>query len=328
MVLVMRLADAIAFCFDRKDDGTLKTVLIDEGVYNEKVVVGRISPTTFVGITSEPKDSSSNQVMIQQHSYVNQSDPNDHQNNCDAVVLGVGTGSPIGSSDFKAYNIDFVQRQYQNGKEITQYQFGPAAALCVQNSNASFYGCEFSSYQDTLFVGTGAQAFFFKSVVRGMTDYLYGSGKAWFEQVRLLNRACGGAITAWRGDASDSMVGVYVSNSAIDTAEDASTLKSMTGKCYLGRPWNVQSHSVYLNTSMSDIVANAGFRIWSQSDPRFQKGETRFAEYGSSGPGGNLSGRNTQLETILSQSQASAITYNSVFGGDCSWIDSTAVRNW
>lgn len=61
--------------------------------------------------------------------------------NCDAVVLGVGTGSAIGSSDFKAYNIDFVQRQYFDGQEVTQYQLGPAAALCVQSSNASFYGC-------------------------------------------------------------------------------------------------------------------------------------------------------------------------------------------
>lgn len=258
---------------------------------------------------------------------MNQSDPLDHKSNCDAVVLSVGAGTSAGSCNFRAYNIDFTQRQFQNGQEITQTQLGPAAALCVLNSNASFYSCGFSSYQDTLYVGTASQAFFFKSIIKGMTDQLYGSGKAWFERVHLLSRACGGGITAWRGDPDDPSVGVYVANSNIDRSPDASTLKPMEGKCHLGRPWNVFSHAVYLNTSMSGIVADEGFKVWSKADDHFEVGKTRFAEYGSSGPGGNVAGRNTTLETILSDKQAKQITYKKVFGGDISWIDTAPLKS-
>lgn len=87
------------------------------------------------------RNPESNRVQVWQSSYVNQSDPNSTLNNCDAVVLGVGTGRAMGNSDFKAYNLDFVQRQFYQGQEVTEYQLGPSAALCVQHSNASFYGC-------------------------------------------------------------------------------------------------------------------------------------------------------------------------------------------
>ncbi|CBQ73920.1 conserved hypothetical protein [Sporisorium reilianum SRZ2] len=310
------------------DDGSTRTVLIDEGMYYEKVVVSRISPTIFAGITPNVRDPLANRVRMWQSSYVNQSDAHSTLRNCDAVVLGVGTGAPVGSADFKAYNIDFVQRQFFEGQEVTQYQLGPAAALCVQRSNASFYGCGFASYQDTLYVGDGAQAFFFASVVRGMTDQLYGSGKAWFERVKLLSRACGGGITAWRGDPADPSVGVYVSNSHIDRSDDASTLKNLTARCHLGRPWNVYSHATYLNTTMSDIVNPDGFRVWGQFQSNFDPKLTRFAEYASSGPGGNLELRNTTLERILTEHEAKQITFKRVFGGDTHWIDAKPVQQW
>lgn len=288
-----------------------------------------MSPTILAGITSNVNDASANRVRIWQSSYVNQSDPSSKLHNCDAVVLGVGTGSAWASRDFKAYNIDFVQRQYLEHQLVTQYQLGPSAALCVQASNASFYGCSFDSHQDTIYVGSRAQAFFSRSIVRGMTDQLYGSGKAWFERATLLSRACGGGITAWRGDANspdDDQVGVYISNSIIDRSADASTLKPLTDKCHLGRPWDAHAHAVYLNTWMGTIVAQAGFKVWSKSQPNFVQAVTRFAEYNSSGPGGDMVKRNMTLEHILTQHEAKQITYRGVFGGAPRWIDEKRVE--
>ncbi|GAK65546.1 pectin lyase-like protein [Moesziomyces antarcticus] len=309
------------------DNGNTGTVLIDQGQYHEKVVVTRVSPTVMLGVTPDISSADSNRVQVWQSSYVNQSDVTSVLHNCDATVLGVGNGGAIGNSNFKAYNIDFAQRQFFNGQEVTEYQLGPAAALCVQSSNASFYGCGFSSYQDTIYVGADSQAFFFKSIVKGMTDQLYGSGKAWFEKCKLLSRACGGGITAWRGDPTDPLVGVYISNSIIAQSPDASKAKPMVGRCHLGRPWNVYSHAVYLNTFMSDIVADAGFRIWSQATPNFAPKLTRFAEHGSSGPGGNARVRDTTLETILSDTAAAKITIHKVFGGSTPWIDLATIKN-
>lgn len=161
-----------------------------------------------------------------------------------------------------------------------------------------------------------------------MTDQLYGSGKAWFERVSLLSRACGGGITAWRGDPEDPLVGVYISNSNIDRSPDASTRKDMEKHCYLGRPWNVYSHATYLSTYMSSIIADAGFKVWSKLQSNFDSRLTRFAEYNSTGPGANMSKRDYTLERILSAKEAKSITYKNVFGGSTPWIDSKTVQQW
>ncbi|TKY84587.1 hypothetical protein EX895_006489 [Sporisorium graminicola] len=161
-----------------------------------------------------------------------------------------------------------------------------------------------------------------------MTDQLYGSGKAWFEHVKLLSRACGGGITAWRSDPRDPNAGVYISNSEIDRSYDASTLKDLTVRCHLGRPWDVRSHTTYLNTSMSDIIAPAGFKFWGKSQSNFDPTLTRFADYASSGPGGDLSMRNLTLEHILTEHEAKRITYRKVFGGSTPWIDSKPFQQW
>lgn len=161
-----------------------------------------------------------------------------------------------------------------------------------------------------------------------MTDQLYGQGKAWLEQVSLLSRGCGGGITAWRGDPVDPLVGVYISNSNINRSPDASTLKPMEKACYLGRPWNVYSHSTYLNTYMSNIIADAGFKVWSKRQSNFDPRLTRFAEYRSSGPGGYMGNRDYTLERALTDKEAKGITYKKVFGGSTPWIDSKTMKNW
>jgi hypothetical protein len=59
-----------------------------------------------------------------------------------------------------------------NGVEHKTSDTGPSAALFVAYANASFYGCTFASYQDTLYVGRNGSAVFFGGEVRGSTDYV------------------------------------------------------------------------------------------------------------------------------------------------------------
>jgi hypothetical protein len=74
-----------------------------------------------------------------------------------------------------------MSRHFQtvNGVEYKKGDTGPSAAVFVAYANASFYSCSFASYQDTLYVGRNASAFFYGGEVRGSTDYLYGFGTAW-----------------------------------------------------------------------------------------------------------------------------------------------------
>lgn len=324
-------------------DGSAPTVLIDTGVYHEKVVIKRKNPLVFLvspmlygvddevtanailsmqGVTGTPSNPSANGVVIWQSTFVNQNDPSDRKANCDAVTLGVGaTDGGTGNTDFKAYNINFVQKQIRNGQEVTQEQLGPSAALCVLNSRASFYSCGFSSYQDTVFVGAGSQALFFRSIVKGMTDQLYGEGRLWVEKCLLLSRACGGGITAWRGKPGDSKAGVYISNSRIDKSPDAQTLRPMQGKCHLGRPWNAFAQSVYLNTYMTDIVAPEGFKTWNKQQSNFDLKTTHFYEFNSSGPGATPKQRDRSVQHLLTANQAAAYTYQRVLDSTADWID-------
>ena len=67
-----------------------------------------------------------------------------------------------GCTDFRSYNINWENR-------ATNESIGPALALGVAFANASFYGCAFRSWQDTVFVGKNASVVFSKSEVRGRT---------------------------------------------------------------------------------------------------------------------------------------------------------------
>lgn len=67
-----------------------------------------------------------------------------------ATLTGSGTtgfpvpeGTPFGTRDFRAYNIDFRN-------EFVPYSDGPALALGVSSANAGFYSCGFYSWQDTV----------------------------------------------------------------------------------------------------------------------------------------------------------------------------------
>ncbi|OZJ06603.1 hypothetical protein BZG36_00439 [Bifiguratus adelaidae] len=114
-----------------------------------------------------------------------------------AALIGAGFyGAPIvndtfGSPDFKAYNLN-VENRYAN------YSTGQALALDVSYANASFYGCAFRPYQDTVYVGRFGSAYFQGCEIAGQTDYIFGFGTAWIENSTIASRGADGGITAWK----------------------------------------------------------------------------------------------------------------------------------
>jgi hypothetical protein len=55
----------------------------------------------------------------------------------------VPADTPFGNTDFRAYNIDFIN-------DFKNYASGPALAVSVSYANTGFYYCGFYSYQDTV----------------------------------------------------------------------------------------------------------------------------------------------------------------------------------
>ncbi|KAF9236455.1 carbohydrate esterase family 8 protein [Melanogaster broomeanus] len=302
------------------------TILIGEGEYLETVNVTRTGPLTLLGQLSpetafDPTGNAStrNLVHIWNNKYVPKNSSVDDAltavltvaPNSAGALIGSGTnGAPLqpffGNTDFKAYNIDFQNR-------AANYSISQALVTDISYANASFYGCTFSSYQDTWYTGRNASTYVVDSIIYGQTDYLFGFGTAWFQSVTLANRACGGGIVAWKGtnltDAPGNRYGAYISDSRIIRSPDANVTVVTLQSCWL----------VYLRTYMDDSIQPAGFTDFDDARPVIAN-TTYYAEYESYGPGANNSAR-VPIEHILDSTEARNFTVEGVFLEKPNWID-------
>ncbi|KAF5336302.1 hypothetical protein D9758_014482 [Tetrapyrgos nigripes] len=300
-------------------------ILIAEGEYHETVNVTRSGPLTLLGqlpaslansVSSPfyPSDATANSTLpknlVTIWNDIFTKPPLDDATstvlsvapNFNASLIGAGpTGAPLqpefGNVDFKVYNIDWENR-------AANFAISQALVTDISYANASFYGCSFASFQDTWYTGRNGSTYVVDSVIYGQTDYLFGFGTAWFQNIILANRACGGGIVAWKG-------------TNLTDAPDANA--STTLDCFLGRPWNDLSTTVFLNTFMENIIQPAGWTPFGGDRPVIMN-TTFYAEFNSTGPGGNTSKR-IPLEHILTPEEARNFTIDKVFLEHPGWID-------
>ncbi|EMD39671.1 carbohydrate esterase family 8 protein [Gelatoporia subvermispora B] len=291
------------------------TILIGQGVYHETVNITRVEPMVLLG-QLDPKTafdpagnaSTRNLVQIWDNKFVE----NGLSDEETAVfTVSRGTGAKFGSVDFKAYNIDFQNR-------AANYSISQALVTDISYANASFYGCTFAGYQDTWYTGHSGNTYVIDSIIFGQTDYLFGFGTAWFQNVILANRACGGGLVAWQST-TGTLNGAYIADSKVIRSPDANVTTVTTGECFLGRPWNALAATVYLRTSMDESINAAGFKAWGDGRNTIEN-TTFYAEFDSSGPGGNTSMRVAQ-DHILTSQEARPYTIEGVFLGTPAWID-------
>lgn len=295
-------------------------ILIGAGFYYEQLNVTRSGPLYLLGQSDLP---SQQRTYAGDVSY-NKTARNDVQvwfneanignklygDNAYTSVLTVGptlnatlTGSgptgfavpeetPFGCQDFRAYNIDFRN-------EFAPYSDGPAHALGVSRANSGFYSCGFYSWQDTVYVGKLGNAYFYDTVVAGQTDFLYGFGTLYITKSTLSLRHCGGGITAWKGANTtfENKYGVYVDSSQL-LANNYSAAAEIAGTCALGRPWNAQQRSVFMDSYFDASVLPAGYIDWSATDPRASN-YTFMATWNDYGPGWNVTAEEASNFTIV-----------------------------
>ncbi|KAK6082680.1 pectinesterase/pectinesterase inhibitor 33 [Seiridium cupressi] len=302
------------------DDDSEQVILIAPGNYTEQLNVTRPGPLTLLGVSDDPwrgisyGDVSSdtehkNDVQVIWSS-ANTDNTGKITDNAITTVLTVApnwnaslTGSgptgfavpadtPFGSSDFRAYNIDFRN-------VYAPYSAGPALAVGVSYANAGFYGCGFYSYQDTVYIGKLGNAYFYDNVIAGQTDFLYGFGTAWIEKSTLALRSCGGGVTAWKGTNTTftNKYGVYVHSSSV-IAANSTIAPLIEGQCALGRPWNNLHRSIFSETYLDSSILPAGYIIWAATDTRFAN-TTVEAVYDNNGPGNNVTAQLASNVTIV-----------------------------
>jgi hypothetical protein len=135
-------------------------ILILPGNYTEQLNITRSGPLTLLAQTKFPNDNAKNVVNVVWHNATGTPSTGSYDNaytstltiapTFNSSLTGSGpTGNhvpsdtPFGNTDFRAYNLNFVN-------DYLPYSAGPSLALSVSYANAGFYYCGFFSYQDTV----------------------------------------------------------------------------------------------------------------------------------------------------------------------------------
>lgn len=155
-----------------------------------------------------------------------------------------------------------------------------------------------------IYVGKLANAYFYDTVVAGQTDFLYGFGTLYITKSTLSLRHCGGGITAWKGTNTtfENKYGVYIDSSQL-IANNASTAAEVIGTCALGRPWNAQQRSIFMDSYFDASILPAGYIKWGATDPRVNN-YTFMATWDNYGPGWNVSAERASNVTIVLDDEA------------------------
>lgn len=181
-------------------------ILVLPGNYTEQVNVTRPGPVYLFGQTRYPNDQSKNTVNIIWRNATGAGITPNIDNaytstltvapTFNSSTTGSGpTGNPVpadtpfGNTDFRAYNLNFVN-------DYRPYTAGPALAVSVSYANTGFYFCGFYSYQDTVSKYVASHLY---SADRDIRSILGSWATRTFTRMRLLVRPTFSTALALRG---------------------------------------------------------------------------------------------------------------------------------
>ncbi|XP_058757393.1 probable pectinesterase 15 [Vicia villosa] len=233
-------------------------VIIDSGIYREKVVV------------NEKKTK----LIIQGQGYLNTiiewGDFGNRTGTFDSYTFGVF------ATEFTAYNISFKNtfpRPPSQGAKGAQ-----AVALRANGDKAAFYGCGFYGEQDTLHDDLGRH-YYKGCFIEGSIDFIFGNARSLYEDC-FLNSV---ANSDWVGD------GGYITAQGQNSTTDNSGFSfvncniSGNGRILLGRPWRLYAKVIFSTTYMSTVVSPIG---WNDMVGNLSASQTVFfGEHNCKGPG-------------------------------------------
>ena len=270
-------------------------IYIKNGVYREKIVVAESKKrVTLIGEDPE-------RTIIMYDDFA--SKPN---------IFGEQKGTS-GSAGFYVYGTDFtvINICFEN----TAGPIGQAVAMYVLSDKVTFLNCRFLGYQDTLYAnGTSARQYYWNCYIEGTTDFIFGSGTAWFEKCHIHGKA-NSYITA--ASTPQNVFGYIFNNCRVTTDKNVT-------KLYLGRPWRPNAMTLFMNTQLPEVIAPEGWHNWNNERNELT---ARYMEYQNSGTGADVSQR-VKWSKALSQIEASELTLKKVMGGGDDWDPSTLVEKY
>ncbi|NQU85169.1 MAG: T9SS type A sorting domain-containing protein [Mariniphaga sp.] len=286
-------------------------IYIKRGLYNtEKLIVnGDKTNITLVGESRE-------ETIISYHIY------DCSGRKCPAADATKWTGDNIRTSatltiladGFRAENLTI-----QN----TAGPVGQAQAVTIRSDKCVFINVDFYGYQDTMYFWSDGKRSYFKGcLIVGRTDYIYGSGVAFFQECEI--RSWGGGWITAPSTSKDDDYG-FVFNECYITYAYNSPRGGDDGEFVrFGRPWHEYPKVAWLKCELSEMIHPQGWGdTWDMSYAASSE-DLHLYEYQNTGPGADISGRaNWAGIKELTSEEAAEYTVQKVMAGADGW-DPTA----
>ncbi|XP_074315978.1 pectinesterase/pectinesterase inhibitor-like [Silene latifolia] len=199
-----------------------------------------------------------------------------------------------------------------------------AVALRVNALQAVFQNCWFDAYQDTLYAQGGSQ-FFRDCQISGTVDFIFGNGATLIQNSRILVRLPGedqrNMVTAQGGVAANEPTGLVIQGCEI-LPDRTLFPQRLQVETYLGRPWKAYAKTVFMETTIGDLIRPEGYYPWTGTvnlDTCF------YGEFANRGPGANTATRVAWRHVkVLNRLEAQRYTA-SIFLAGASWVTATGV---
>ncbi|KAA5542953.1 pectinesterase family protein [Adhaeribacter rhizoryzae] len=269
------------------------TIHIKNGIYPEKLVIP--SWKTKITLRGESKEN----TIITNNDHTGKPFPGSKDSSGrDKYMTFTSYTVLVQGNDFIAENLTI---------ENTAGRVGQAVALHVEGDRAIVRNCRLLGNQDTLYTGTETSRQYYQNCfIQGTTDFIFGEATAVFQSC-IINSLSNSYITA--ASTTPRQPFGYVFFDCQLVADSAAK------KVFLGRPWRPNAKTVFIRTQMGSHIVPQGWDNWRNPENE----QTAFyAEYGSTGPGANNTGR-VKWAKALSAREVKKYTLANIFAGKTSW---------
>ncbi len=196
-----------------------------------------------------------------------------------------------------------------------------AVALALTGDRAVLTHVRLLGHQDTLYANKGpngrmARQYFADCYIEGHVDFIFGNSKAYFHGCEIHGVPHQSVMYTAQSKNSPDEDSAYVFDHCKLTADkDASGIA-------LGRAWRPYATVIYLYTDMEAPIMKGGWREWTPGKTDTLR-SAYYAEYKSTGPGADATGREP-FSYQLTDQQAATWTLKAFFKGDTSWLPAGA----
>ncbi|XP_074577549.1 putative pectinesterase/pectinesterase inhibitor 28 [Curcuma longa] len=242
-------------------------IYIKEGVYNEKVEIGR-SYTNLMMVGDGPTKTKITGSL----------------NFVDGVATFKTATVAVVGDGFIAKDL-----WIENSAGAAKHQ---AVALRVQSDKSVFYNVRLDGYQDTLYVHTKRQ-FYRECTITGTIDFIFGDSASIFQNCLILARKPldnqQNIVTAQGRKDRRSTGGIILHNCTISADPEYYPFRNKL-PTFLGRPWKEYSRTFVMQSQLDDLINPKGWLPWLGD---FGLNTCFYTEIDNRGPGADKSQRVT-----------------------------------